>query len=485
MLLNERNRRMLGHPSAAGDIMAFAETLAAPPAAPRLAGPVPPAKPLGFFKLLQAARDGNTFGAFHQAAYDVPILDMSMLGQRTFLVSDPVGVKQVLLDKVENYPKARQEVEALGSLFGDGILTSEGETWRAHRRIMAPSFDIRSLHAYAPAMAQTTQDFLPRWGALADGAVVDIGEEMTQLTLQIISQTMFSSDMDSMTDLVGRSFRDATDKMDFGLADALPLIGRWRMRQRIAEIHGCLRELDDAIGRLIAQRAARRETAPQDLLSRLVAAQDGESGAQMSPSEVRDQVVTIFVAGHETTAVAMTWTFYLLSQHPEQEARLHAELGQVLGGRTPTQADLAKLPYTRMVLDEAMRLYPPAPGLSLRAATEADVICGQAIPKGAGIAVMPWILHRHSQLWDQPERFDPERFSPSRAVGRHRYAYLPFGGGPRVCIGMAMALMEATIILATLAQHYRLELVPGSNVELAPKITLRPRTAMKMILHRR
>jgi cytochrome P450 len=467
-----------------GDIMAFAEVLAPPSPAPVLAGPVPPPKPLGFFKLLQAARE-NSFAAFHQAAYDEPVLDLSMFGQRTFLVNDPAGVKQVLLDKVENYPKARQEVEALGSLFGDGILTSDGETWRAHRKIMSPSFDMRSLQAYAPAMARTTEAFLPRWNALADGAVVDIGDEMTQLTLQIISGTMFSSDVDGMTDLVGRSFREATAKMDFGLLDILPVIGPWRMRKHIAEIHGCLSELDAAIARLIAERAAKGAAAPQDLLTRLVAAQDADSGAGMSPGEVRDQVVTIFVAGHETTAVAMTWTFYLLSQHPDIEARLHAELDSVLGGRTPTQADLAKLPYTRMVLDEAMRLYPPAPGLSLRAAKEADVICGQAIPKGAGVAVMPWVLHRHSLLWDQPERFDPERFSPSRSVGRHRYAYLPFGGGPRVCIGMAMALMEATIILATLAQRYRLELVPGSDVRLTAKITLRPKTPMKMILHRR
>jgi cytochrome P450 len=464
--------------------MAFAEVLAPPSPAPVLAGPTPPAKKLGFFQLVREARD-NPLAAFHQAAYDEPIVDISMLGQKAFLVSDPAAVKHVLLDKVENYPKARQEVEALGSLFGDGILTSDGETWRAHRRIMSPSFDIRSLSAYAPAMAQTTVDFLPRWGGLADGAVVDIGDEMTQLTLHIISQTMFSSDMDSMTELVGRSFREATERMDFGLIDALPVIGQWSMRRRIAEIHGCLRELDEAIARLIAQRAAGREGAPQDLLSRLVAAQDAESGAGMSPSEVRDQVVTIFVAGHETTAVAMTWTFYLLSQHPEIEARLHAELDQVLGGRAPTQADLAKLPYTRMVLDEAMRLYPPAPGLSMRAAAEPDILCGKAIPKGAGIAVMPWVLHRHRLLWDQPERFDPDRFSPSRSVGRHRYAYLPFGGGPRVCIGMAMALMEATIILATLAQSYRLELAPGSDVQLAPKITLRPKTPMKMILRRR
>ncbi|HEX4183927.1 MAG TPA: cytochrome P450 [Caulobacteraceae bacterium] len=465
--------------------MAFAETLTAPPSAdPVLAGPSVPAKPLGFLKMLQVAKE-NPFAAFSQGAYEQPIFEISMFGQKSWLINDPAAVKQVLLDNVENYPKARQEVEALGSLFGDGILTSDGEKWRAHRKIMSPAFDVRSLAAYAPSMARTTEAFLPRWAALDDGAVIDVGDEMTKLTLQIISETMFSSDMDSMTDLVGSTFAAATDRMDFSLLDVLPVIGRVRMRQMVKEIHGIFHELDAAVAKLITDRAERREAGHQDLLARLVAAQDDESGVGMSPREVRDQVVTIFVAGHETTAVAMTWTWYLLSQHPAEEAKLHAELVRVLGGRTPTRENLPNLPYTRMILEEAMRLYPPAPGISMRTAIGPDTLCGQAIPKGAAIAIMPWILHRHRALWERPERFEPERFLPARSVGRSRYAYIPFGGGPRVCIGMAMAMQEATIILATLAQRYRLELAPGCEVELAPRITLRPRNPMKMILHRR
>lgn len=464
--------------------MAFAESLTPPYSPPTLAGPTPPAKPLPFWKLIQVVRD-DPFAAFPRAAYEQPILAISMFGRKTYLISDPAGVKHVLLDKVENYPKAPEEVEALGSLFGNGILTSDGETWRAHRRIMAPAFDPRALQAYAPSIARTTEAFLPRWAALADGSSIDVGEEMTRLTLEIISETVFSSDMDGMTDLVGRTFEAATERMGFGLLDILPVIGPMRMKQRIAEIHDIFRELDAEVARLIAERARNLEGGPQDLLSRLVAAQDGESGVGMTPSEVRDQVITIFVAGHETTAVAMTWVWYLLSQHPAEEARLHAELDSVLGGRTPTQQDLPKLPFTRMIIDEAMRLYPPAPGLSARRAEAADTICGQAIPKGAMVVVMPWVLHRHEQLWDRPERFEPERFSPARSVGRARFGYLPFGGGPRVCIGMAMALTEATIILATLAQRYRLDLAPDQTIELLPRITLRPKTPIKMILRRR
>jgi len=334
--------------------MAFTDSLTVPVLAPPiLAGSKPPAKPLPIWKLMREARD-NPFAAFPQAAYEQPILDMSMMGRRTFLINDPAGIKQVLLDRVENYPKTRDEVEALGSLFGNGILTSDGETWRAHRRIMAPAFDPRALQAYAPAMARATEDFLPRWRALPDGATIDIGEEMTQLTLEIISETVFSSDTGRMTDLVGRTFEAAMKKLDFGLLDILPVIGRMRMRGRIKQIHEIFRELDAEVARLIAERAQNRTDGPQDLLSRLVAAQDGESGVRMTPGEVRDQVITIFVAGHETTAVAMTWVWYLLSQHPAAAAKLHAELEAVLGGRTPTQQDLHQLPYTRMVIDEAL-----------------------------------------------------------------------------------------------------------------------------------
>jgi cytochrome P450 len=315
--------------------------------------------------------------------------------------------------------------------------------------------------------------------------VIDIGEEMTRLTLEIISETMFSSDMDAMTDLVERTFREALARLEFGLLDALPVIGRMRMRRRIAEVHDVFKELDAAVADLIADRKRLGDGAPQDLLSRLVAAQDETSGVGLSAREVRDQVVTIFVAGHETTAVAMTWTWYLLSQHSADEARLHAEVDAVLGGRAPTREDLPNLAFTRMVLDEAMRLYPPAPGLSNRRAVAADTLCGQAIPKGAMIIVSPWVLHRHHALWERPERFEPERFSAARSVGRNRYGYIPFGGGPRVCIGMAMAMMEATIILASLAQRFRLELAPGAPIQLAPKITLRPKEPIKMILHKR
>jgi cytochrome P450 len=205
----------------------------------------------------------------------------------------------------------------------------------------------------------------------------------------------------------------------------------------------------------------------------------------MSDKEVRDEVIIIFFAGHDTSALAATYVWYLLSLHPEQEAKLHAELDAVLGGRVPTYDDLEKLSYTRMVIEETMRLYPPAPALTGRVAREADEICGHPIRKGAEVIVLPWVLHRHRTLWDDPDRFDPERFSRERSATRPRFAYLPFGGGPRICIGAQLASTEVALMVATMAQRYRPRLVPGQDIVLLHRITLRPRDGIRMRLQRR
>jgi cytochrome P450 len=217
------------------------------------------------------------------------------------------------------------------------------------------------------------------------------------------------------------------------------------------------------------------------LLARLIAARDEQTGGGMSAQEVRDHVITIFLAGHETTAMAMTWTWFLLSQHPEVESKLHAELDSVLGGRAPTHEDLGKLTYARMVVEESMRIYPPVHTIGREAIAD-DTLAGKRVPKGSTILISPWVLHRHLKLWDNPGRFDPERFSPERVAARPRFSYLPFGGGKRICIGAAFALAEATILLATLGQRYSLRVVPGHPVEPQGLITLRARHGMKMLL---
>ena len=296
---------------------------------------------------------------------------------------------------------------------------------------------------------------------------------------------MFSSDADDLIELTGKTLGFTQAALNFSLLDILPIIGPRRLKAKEDAIHADFATMDAAIYRMIAEREKNLDAAPKDLLTRLIAAKDPDSGAGLNATEVRDEVITIFMAGHETTAVTMTWIWYLLSQRPVEEARLHAELDAVLGGRMPTADDVPNLPYTRMIIEEAMRIYPPAPGISTRVALMDDEICGVKVRKGTQVAIAPWVLHRHRTLWDNPERFDPERFNVQRSVGRPRFAYLPFGGGPRVCIGAVLAMTEATLILAVLAQRYQPRLMDGETVTLQTRITLRPKDGMKMRLERR
>ena len=454
------------------------------PIAPLAGTAPPPAKPLSFFAQMKEV-NGNTYETLPQAVYEQPIYRSKSLFMGVTVVSDPDGVRRVLLDNVANYPKAEMEDRFFTAMFGEGLLSAQPATWRTHRRVMAPSFDPRSVAAYAPAMAETTQAFAAHWDALANNPSVDIAEEMKALALRIICRTMFSSDAEELVGLTGDALGFSQEALNFGLLDVLPVIGPMRMKTKEAEIHDQFSVMDAAIYRMIAAREANLAGAPNDLLTRLIAAKDPEGGAGLTPAEVRNEIITIFMAGHETTAVTLTWVWYLLSQHPAQEARLHAELDAVLDGRAPTAEDLPSLPYTRMVIEEAMRLYPPAPGISLRVARKADEICGVRIKAGERIVIAPWVLHRHRRLWDDPMAFDPERFSPERSAGRPRFAYLPFGGGPRICIGAGLAMTEAALILAGLAQRYRLRLQDGQDVKLRARITLSPVRGMKMILERR
>ena len=447
--------------------------------APALIGPAIPDKRLPFFKGLKAARE-NQFAAIPRVAYEEPVWITKTIFGTGYFINDPAGVKQVLLDKVANYPKAAQERYALGAAFGDGILVSEGEKWRSHRRTMAPAFDFKSLVSYAPAMVECSASAADTWDRKGSGTVVDIAQEMTKLTLDIISRTMFSTDAARLGGIVDGAMRRGQDMLAFHWSWLLPVIGKRQMERQFARIRKNFSEMDGAMRGLIRSREGGGGT--RDLLDRLVAARDSETGNGMTEDEIRDEVVIIYLAGHETTALAMTYVWYLLSQHPAVEAKLHAELDAVLGGRAPVHDDIAKLPYARMVIEEAMRLYPPAPGISGRVALEEDEISGTKIPKGAMVLIAPWIVQRHRKLWDQPDRFDPERFAPDRSAGRHRFSYIPFGGGPRICIGMALAMTEAILILATMAQRYRLKLVPGQDIVLQHRVTMRPRDGIKMIL---
>jgi cytochrome P450 len=432
---------------------------------------------------LRAMRE-NALAAHTAENFSADIITQRILWRRMFILNEPGAIRYVLLDNAANYIKSEVGRRLLEPGLGRGLLTSEGETWRRHRRIMAPSFDPRSIVGYAPIMTEVTQDLLAKWDALPEGSETDVAAAMMHATLHIISKAMFSADSDEVVDVVESGVNRYQTIVRPSLLDLLhfPL---WLARL-ISPIptEGIFDAFDQKIDRLLTERGRTPEAEPKDLLARLIAARDSETGGGMTAKEVRDQVVTIFMAGHETTSQALSWTWYLLSQHPAVEAKLHAELADVLGGRTPRYDDIANLRYTRMVIEESMRLYPPAHTTG-RQPLAADEILGHRIPAGAEVLIMPWLIHRKPQLWEDPERFDPERFSPERSAARPRFAYIPFGAGPRICIGAAFAMTEAILILATIAQRYRLHLKPGFPVEPQGLITLRPRYGLQMRLERR
>jgi cytochrome P450 len=395
--------------------------------------------------------------------------------RRVVVANSPEAVKHVLLDNNDNYVKTPIARNLLEPGLGRGLITVEGNDWRRQRRIMAPPFAQKRMEAFASGMVEETARAIGLWRA---GTRFDVAEAMMRLTLAIISRAMFSIDSAGEVARIGEGVEDYQDKVRPGFADLLGL-PRWVPRPAIRAGRAAMREIHPIIDGVVERR--RREGGPQDdLLALLLAARDEETGKGMSDEEMRAQIATIFTAGHETTSNALSWTWYLLAMHPQARERLEAEIDAVLGGRVPTHADVARLRYTRMVIEESMRLYPPVHTMSRQALSD-DVVAGHPIRKGTDVMIVPWLLHRHRKLWADPERFDPERFAPERSGNRHRFAYLPFGGGPRICIGMGFAMMEAVLILATIAQSWRLDLAPGQTVEPVGLITLRPKGGLHVV----
>jgi len=450
---------------------------------PVLAGPVPRRDRLPMFEFFRTLR-GNMIATFTQEAYERDIVERTMFGRHRFIVNEPAAIKRVLLDNAANYQKSEITRRILEPGLGKGLITSEGETWRRQRRTISPAFDHRRVVAYTPIMSAAAQELIEDWGRLGTAGTVEVAQAMMSVTLNIISRAMFSADSEHIVAIMERGVgryqaRMRPNIMDFlGLPTWLAGLARSRIADRT------LGEFDAQIDRLIKMRSRDPGNGPEDLLALLIEARDEQTGGGMSAQEVRDHVITIFMAGHETTAMAMTWTWYLLSQHPAVEAQLHAELEAVLRGRAPSHEDLGKLTYTRMVMEESMRLYPPVHTIAREALAD-DTLAGRHVPKGSTVLIVPWVLHRHLKLWQNPWRFDPMRFSPERSAERPRFAYLPFGGGRRICIGAAFATAEAMILLAAVAQRYRLRLAPGHPVEPQGLITLRARHGLKMELRPR
>lgn len=458
---------------------------------PILAAPSRPQARRSLRQSLRAMRE-NALAAHGEENFNADIIVQRILWRRMFIINEPNAVRHVLLDNAANYTKSEVGRRLLEPGLGRGLLTSEGETWRRHRRIMAPSFDPRSVAGYALIMTAVTEELLARWDTLPEPRETDVAAAMMHATLHIISRAMFSSDSDEIVDTVESGVNRYQTTVRPSLLDLLH-VPLWLTRLIAPQpTQGIFDEFDRKVDRLLTERGRKPDAEPKDepkeepkdLLARLIAARDSEGGGAMTAQEVRDQVVTIFMAGHETTSQALSWTWYLLAQHPAAERKLHDELAAVLGGRTPRYDDIANLRYARMVIEESMRLYPPAHTMG-RQPIAADEVLGHRIPAGAEVLIMPWLLHRKPSLWDNPERFEPERFEPGRAAARPRFAYIPFGAGPRICIGAAFAMTEAVLILATIAQRYRLRLKPGHPVEPQGLITLRPRYGMQMMLERR
>lgn len=400
--------------------------------------------------------------------------------RRRLFVAHPEHVQRVLVDNHANYRK-HSVYRKMRPLLGDGLLTSDGASWLRQRRLIQPVFHRARIAAFGDVMARSALDMVERrWRKVAASAdALDVAGEMMRLTLTIVGRTLFSADVSGEAERVGRalgiSLRHANGRMRavVDLPERFPTPSNLRfLRAR--------RELDDVIYGLIGER--RRlglESAPRDLLTLLLQAQDADTGEGMSDRQIRDEAMTLFLAGHETTANALSWALVLLSRNPAARRSLEEEVDAVLGGLAPGAGDLPRLGFTRRVIEETLRLYPPAWAIGRRSLGP-DELGPFEVPAGTDVLISPLVTQRHPAFWEDPEGFDPDRFLPERASGRHRFAYLPFGGGPRLCIGNSFAMMEAQIVLATLVSRVRLALVPGWPVEAEPTVTLRPRRSLEM-----
>lgn len=400
-----------------------------------------------------------------------------------FQVNHPAIIKHILQDNSRNYSKNTIQYNTLSQVTGRGLLTSDGDYWLKQRRLMQPAFHRRRLHTYGEVVVQATAAMLDRWAEKTAGqAPLDIDAEMMQVALEIVGKTFFNIDLrheaPEMTEGVLEMLAYVVYRSQTPVAPPVSWPTNRNRRYRKA-----MQNLEGVVFQTIAERRTSTEDRG-DVLSMLLAARDEETGQPMTDAQIRDEMVTLLIAGHETVASALTWSWYLLSLNPEVRRAMEAELNHVLDGRAPTVADLPALTYTRAVFDETLRLFPPA-WLITRRAIEADQIGEAKIPAKALIIMNPYVIHRHPRYWPNPAGFDPTRFEPETAATRPRFAYIPFGGGPRLCIGDSFALMEGPLILASVAQRYRLDLLPSHPVQVDALVTLRPQEGLMMTLHSR
>ena len=442
------------------------------------------------------------------------------------LVCDPELVQEVLHSRNREFGKETRGMRKLRLVLGLGLLTSEGSFWLRQRRIAQPAFHKKRIAGFAEGMVDAAEDMVARW---KDGATLDAHQEMMKVTLRIVGQTLLGTDVTSDADRIGVAVSHIVEDVNERVNKLVDLGPPFPSRRNLA-FERAMDTLDAVVLDMITARRASgdkgrpadfasrptgrraaaegregsREGDPSgfmpdgggagdspsgrtgdDLLGMFMEVADEETGERMTDAQLRDEVMTIFLAGHETTANALSWALYLLGTSPDVWRKLAAEVDAVLeGGRRATPADFARLTYTQQVMQETMRLYPPA-WMIARAPYEDTTLGGYHIPAGSLVFLSPWIVHRHPGHWESPEGFDPDRFAPGADATRHRFAYFPFGGGPHQCIGNNFALMEATLVLATIARDFRLDLVPGFSVEPDPQVTLRPKDGVRVVARRR
>lgn len=446
--------------------------------------PVPRAQSLGPLALLRVLAD-NPLEAWTAAHFEQPIVLGGLSFGKAAVVSDPGAIRHVLLDNTANYHKDWLQRRVLSAGLTGGLLTAEDRQWRTQRRALAPLFSRKTVMAFLRPMIDAANGLVERL-AEREGQVVDLAVEVTRVTLDVLERTIFSDglgrDREDIRMAMKRYFETIgrLDPFDIlGVPDVVPRPGRWKLRPM-------LRLFESTIDTIIATRRARVAAdppgVPRDILTLLLEAKDPETGQALSESEVRASILTFIAAGHETTANCIAWTLYLLSQSSEWRERVQAEADRELHRVGEDLAD--RLVETRAVIDESNRLYPPIAAIS-RVALGPDRLAGQDIKRGTMVVIAPYILHRHRALWEKPNSFDPHRFLGRARERIDRYAYLPFGAGPRVCIGSMFALQEASLVVATLMRHFSFRLAPGHTAWPVQKVTLRPKGGLPMVVRRR
>ncbi|HEX2152321.1 MAG TPA: cytochrome P450 [Stellaceae bacterium] len=450
-----------------------------PQSSPLPAMPPRPTRRLSTVRLLRVAQQ-NSLATCDEELFDELFVARRLLGQRFFVISDPDGIRRVMQDNHDNYPRLTWIRRVFEFAGGSGMLHAEGDPWRRHRRLINPTLDHRALLPDGKMLIELSQEMARHLAALPSGTPIDLHDAFRHLVTISAGHVFAGTDraLDPMIDHMGQY------PGPYGLLDLIPTPGVLRPLDRFRKTRIEAARFAPVLDSLIEERRDPDYAGRRDLLWRLANARDRDTGEGLSRDELHDEILTLG-ATSATSLRPLPWIWYLLATHPWAERRLHAELDQVLGSGPPNLRDLgvrdlAKLTWLRQVLDETMRLYPPLPIMMMRRAAADDTVCGRRIPRGSVVAIIPWVVHRHRKLWQDPDRFDPERFAPEAVAARSRYSYLPFAVGPHVCVGASMAMLQLIVAVAVLARHFRFRLVPGRPVEPTAWTNIRPKNGIWM-----